>query len=97
MSESFFGKSILHSPCEYPALHWGLDGTDQPTNRIAAARRYGDGIGDAQAKRRAGIFIGPEFEGVLRSDLVAAREAADAGFAYFALPPQPRRTNWRTR
>lgn len=52
-----------------------------PGRYISADGRYVEGSGDTRAERRAGIFIGPEFGTVLRSDLVAAaREAADAGF-----------------
>jgi adenine-specific DNA-methyltransferase len=66
-----------------------------PGEMIAAEGRYVEGPPEApeggaadgkaadppQAERRAGIFIGPEFGTVSRQDLVvAAREAADAGF-----------------
>ena len=48
-----------------------------PGRYICAEGRYLE----ADATRRAGVFIGPEFGTVLRPDLVAAaREAADAGF-----------------
>ena len=39
MSESFFEKPILNSPYEYPARHWELDDSGQPTNRILEKRR----------------------------------------------------------
>ncbi len=39
MSESFFEKPILNSPYEYPARHWELDDSGQPTNRIVEKRR----------------------------------------------------------
>ena len=39
MSESFFEKPILNSPYEYPARHWELDETGQPTNHILEQRR----------------------------------------------------------
>ena len=35
----FFDQPILNSPYEYPARHWELDGTGQPTNRIVDERR----------------------------------------------------------
>ena len=55
--------------------------TPWPGKYICGEGRYVEGSGDTSAERRAGIFIGPEFGTVLRSDLVdAAREAADAGF-----------------
>ena len=50
-----------------------------PGELICAEGRYVQG--EADAERRAGIFIGPEFGTVSRPDLVAgAREAADADF-----------------
>ncbi len=39
MSESFFEKPILNSPYEYPARHWELDDSGQPTSRIVEKRR----------------------------------------------------------
>jgi adenine-specific DNA-methyltransferase len=55
-----------------------------PGDYICAEGRYlegADGGGDGGTERRAGIFVGPEFGTVSRTDLVAAaREAADAGF-----------------
>ena len=53
--------------------------TPWPGRYICGEGRYVEG--ESRAERRAGIFIGPEFGTVLRADLVvAAREAADAGF-----------------
>ena len=39
MSDQFFEKPILNSPYEYPVLHWELDDTGQPTQRIDERRR----------------------------------------------------------
>ncbi|HTD84173.1 MAG TPA: DEAD/DEAH box helicase family protein [Gemmatimonadaceae bacterium] len=39
MPESFFEKPILNSPYDYPAEHWELDETGQPTNHILTHRR----------------------------------------------------------
>jgi type III restriction enzyme len=39
MSDSFFEKPILNSPYEYPARHWELDESGQPTNHILPHRR----------------------------------------------------------
>jgi type III restriction enzyme len=39
MPETFFDKPILNSPYRYPARHWELDDTGQPTNRITEERR----------------------------------------------------------
>ena len=35
----FFDKPILNSPYDCPALHWELDDSGQPTNRILEERR----------------------------------------------------------
>ena len=54
--------------------------TPWPGGYICAEGRYVEGQGTG-AEKRAGIFVGPEFGTVSRPDLVvAAREAADAGF-----------------
>jgi adenine-specific DNA-methyltransferase len=48
---------------------------------ICAEGRYLEGKTEGGTEKRAGIFIGPEFGTVQRSDLVeAARECGDAGF-----------------
>ncbi|WP_295454924.1 BPTD_3080 family restriction endonuclease [uncultured Thiodictyon sp.] len=39
MSNPFFDRPILNSPYTYPARHWELDDTGQPTQRIIEARR----------------------------------------------------------
>jgi len=39
MDERFFEQPILNSPYEYPARHWELDASGQPTNRILERRR----------------------------------------------------------
>ena len=41
---TFFEKPILNSPYAYPAQHWELDETGQPTNRIIANRRLAEFI-----------------------------------------------------
>jgi type III restriction enzyme len=38
-NDLFFEKPILNSPYEYPARHWELDPSGQPTQRIAERRR----------------------------------------------------------
>ncbi|MCY4344609.1 MAG: site-specific DNA-methyltransferase, partial [Gammaproteobacteria bacterium] len=53
-----------------------------PGNLVCAEGRYAEG-GDAKTakEQRGGVFIGPEFGTVSRTDLVSAvREAAEAGF-----------------
>ena len=37
--DGFFDRPILNSPYEYPAQHWELDESGQPTNRILDRRR----------------------------------------------------------
>ena len=37
--DRFFDRPILNSPYEYPARHWELDESGQPTNRILDRRR----------------------------------------------------------
>jgi type III restriction enzyme len=44
MSEDFFRRPILNSPYDYPAQHWELDSTGQPTQNVAASRRRADFI-----------------------------------------------------
>jgi len=39
MSNEFFEHPILNSPYEYPARHWELDASGQPTQKIAGSRR----------------------------------------------------------
>lgn len=39
MDSQFFEKPILNSPYEYPARHWELDESGQPTQRILPSRR----------------------------------------------------------
>ena len=38
-NEQFFDRPILNSPYEYPARHWELDKSGQPTNRVLDRRR----------------------------------------------------------
>lgn len=39
IANSFFERPILNSPYDYPARHWELDETGQPTQRIREQRR----------------------------------------------------------
>jgi len=39
MSNQFFEQPILNSPYEYPARHWELDSTGQPTTNVIDQRR----------------------------------------------------------
>lgn len=42
MQNIFFEKPILNSPYDYPARHWELDGSGQPTQQIIGKRRLAD-------------------------------------------------------
>lgn len=54
--------------------------TPWPGRHVCAEGSYSEGR-ESGRKRRAGVFVGPEFGTVQRQDLVeAAREAAEAGF-----------------
>ncbi|MBK1643237.1 restriction endonuclease [Thiocapsa imhoffii] len=44
MGHPFFDRPILNSPYAYPARHWELDKTGQPTHRILEARRRAEFI-----------------------------------------------------
>ena len=44
MSNAFFEKPILNSPYEYPARHWELDKSGQPTQQIIEHRRLAEFI-----------------------------------------------------
>src|SRR6185437_16176518 len=44
MDESFFAGPILNSPYAYPARHWELDPSGQPTNRVIERRRRAEFI-----------------------------------------------------
>lgn len=44
MTNQFFEQPILNSPYEYPARHWELDATGQPTQQVTASRRRADFI-----------------------------------------------------
>lgn len=44
MRDQFFEQPILNSPYEYPARHWELDESGQPTNRVIDNRRRAEFI-----------------------------------------------------
>jgi len=51
VSNAFFDHPILHSPYDYPARHWELDETGQPTQQIIERRRRAEFITpDPEAK-----------------------------------------------
>lgn len=39
MTDQFFERPIINSPYEYPAQHWDLDASGQPTGQLIPARR----------------------------------------------------------
>ncbi len=44
MAESFFERPILNSPYAYPARHWELDASGQPTSQVIDQRRRAEFI-----------------------------------------------------
>lgn len=52
MSDQFFTQPILNSPYGYPARHWELDESGQPTQQIAEARRASSFITPIPKPRR---------------------------------------------
>jgi len=52
MSDRFFEQPILNSPYHYPARHWELDDSGQPTQSIVEARRRADFITPIPRARR---------------------------------------------
>ena len=54
MSEQFFDRPVLNSPYEYPARHWELDESGQPTGHILG-RRYLDHLAAANERANPGL------------------------------------------
>ena len=55
VSNPFFDQPILNSPYAYPARHWELDDTGQPTQKILETRRRAEFITpDPQAEEAEG-------------------------------------------
>jgi type III restriction enzyme len=52
MTNQFFEQPILNSPYEYPARHWELDETGQPTQHVIEMRRRADFITPIPKPRR---------------------------------------------
>jgi type III restriction enzyme len=44
MSNPFFDHPILNAPYEYPARHWELESSGQPTQKIVDNRRFAEFI-----------------------------------------------------
>ena len=68
MTDAFFDEPILNSPYEYPARHWELDASGQPTSAIIDARR---------SVKYVAPVPGPKKRGQAKMVF----EAADGGFA----------------
>ncbi|HVY04538.1 MAG TPA: DEAD/DEAH box helicase family protein [Burkholderiales bacterium] len=84
MSDQFFEKPILNSPYEYPARHWELDETGQPTQRIIETRRRAEFITPIPKpkKRRGGdqsSLVFDEGEGLSTSEQQYAHTAVIQG------------------
>ena len=56
-NEQFFDRPILNSPYEYPARHWELDKSGQPTNRVLDRRREVSFITPIPSTRRVGTAV----------------------------------------
>ena len=54
MTTTFFDQPILNSPYEYPARHWELDESGQPTQNIIERRRLAEFITPIPRPRRGG-------------------------------------------
>ena len=54
-NDRFFDRPILNSPYEYPAQHWELDATGQPTNRILDQRRQVSFITPIPRPKKGGV------------------------------------------
>ena len=54
MSSAFFDQPILNSPYEFPARHWELDPSGQPTQRVIEQRRAASFVAPIPKARRRG-------------------------------------------
>ena len=52
MSDAFFERPILNTPYEYPARHWELDESGQPTETVVPSRRRAKFISPIPAPRK---------------------------------------------
>jgi type III restriction enzyme len=80
MTDTFFERPILNSPYEYPAKHWELDATGQPTGNEIPSRRRADFITPIPKpkKQKAGQkgFVFDEGEGLSSEAQQYAKTAA---------------------
>jgi len=54
VTEEFFERPIINSPYDYPAKHWELDDTGQPTHQLIKARRTVEFITPIPKPKRRG-------------------------------------------
>ena len=54
MTAQFFDQPILNSPYEYPARHWELDLSGQPTQRVLDQRRAASFVAPIPKARKRG-------------------------------------------
>ena len=52
MENQFFARPILNSPYDYPARHWELDESGQPTQKVLDSRRTADFVTPIPKPRR---------------------------------------------
>ena len=74
MTDAFFEAPVLNSPYKYPALHWELDETRQPTNLVLELRRPASYITPVprprkqRAQTRQGELVLDEGQGLSTED-----------------------------
>ncbi|MCB1173729.1 MAG: DEAD/DEAH box helicase family protein [Leptospiraceae bacterium] len=75
-TQSFFEQPILNSPYEYPARHWVLDESGQPTGKIQDSRRRSEYITPIpKPQKRKGA--GKQAEIAFLTDTTAVRAGQD--------------------
>jgi type III restriction enzyme len=60
MSNPFFEHPILNSPYDFPARHWELDSTGQPTQQILERRRLADFVTPIPKSKKQGAGAGQQ-------------------------------------
>jgi type III restriction enzyme len=74
MTNPFFEKPILNSPYGYPARHWELDPSGQPTQQIIERRRRAEFITPIpKAKKQKG---GGKQDALLFGDALSTQQQA---------------------
>jgi len=95
MTNAFFERPILNSPYEYPARHWELDASGQPTQRIIGSRRIVEFISPIpRPKKRKG---GGDQEGLaLGQSTASAGKEQQYDFAYVVNGTRQLVNEWRS-